>query len=641
MQAVKARHPTKSNSTNLNPLDYRHLSKLTLGALGVVYGDIGTSPLYALREAMHGLPLTPANLLGILSLIFWALILTISTKYFFIILRADNQGEGGVFAVLTLLKDHQKKYIKTFLILAMVGAGLLFGDAMLTPAISVLSAIEGINYIAPFFDHLIVPITIAILVLLFWQQRYGTGIIGSYFGPIILIWFSTLGVLGLLAILKDPLVLQAINPLWAIYFIGSHIKLAFVTLGSIFLVVTGGEALYADIGHFGRLPIQIGWFACALPGLLLNYFGQAALLLQHPQAAENPFYALAPTWFLYPLLVLSTLATIIASQAVIAAIFSLTKQAVLLKLIPETRIIQTSAHQQGQIYCPSMNLILALGTLFLVVVFQHSSKLASIYGIGVNLEMVIVTLLVTLVTRYLWHWSLLRMTILLGSLTTIDLLFLTSNFFKIGHGGWLPLSVAGVGCLMMWTWHFGTQLLDEIFYKHRPALTEVLPYLMRSSNIHPIPTLTAIFITDLADISGGSLLHYLKLNHTLPERVIILSISIANVPYIKDNHRYELTSLTKGFYRLVLHYGFMQDVDVLEALMEINKRAQLPLTIDIHDTTFFTETKNITVTRRPQKHLIYWQKRLFAYLQHNALTPIEFYKLPMNRTISIGVYCEI
>jgi len=618
-----------------------HLSALTLGALGVVYGDIGTSPLYALRESLRGVVITPASVLGVLSLVFWALVLLISIKYLIIILRADNQGEGGVLALLALLKDRYKKFLGLFLVIAMVGAGLLLGDGMLTPAISVLSAVEGLKLISPLLTHWVIPITMTILLLIFWQQRHGTEKIGRYFGPIILLWFIVLGVLGLTAIIQNPLVLHAVNPYWAIHFFLAHGELAFAVLAGVFLVVTGGEALYADLGHFGRLPMQVGWFCCVLPGLLLNYFGQGALLLTHPEAIENSFYRLAPHWFLYPLLILATVATIIASQAVISAVFSLARQAVLLDLIPKIRLIQTSSEKQGQVYAPKMNLILALGTLTLVVWFQNSSALASIYGLAVNLVMLVVTLLVTLVARQVWQWSLSMVILIFGFFLVADSVFLGANLLKISHGDWIPLVIALACTIIMLAWYHGTQLLREFFYQKRQPLTELLRSFQLSTHIYPIPGLTAIFITPLVDASGGSFLHYLKLSHTLPERILLLSIAVETIPYVTDSNQFEFTELADGFYRLVLHYGFMQNIDISEAIDQINKRCELPIRFNSHDTTFFTETKNILVTKKPQKKLWYWQKKLFAYLQHNALTPIEFYQLPINRTISIGVYYEI
>jgi KUP system potassium uptake protein len=614
---------------------------LTLGALGVVYGDIGTSPLYALRESLQGYALSPLNILGVLSVIFWALLLVISFKYLFIILRADNQGEGGTFALLALLKDLNKKWLPLLIIIAIIGAGLLLGDGMITPAISVLSAIEGLTIISPVLSHFVLPLTVFILISLFWLQHYGTGKIGHAFGPIILLWFITLGVLGSLAIIKNPLVLHAVNPHYAFAFFYDHGKNALLILAGVFLVVTGGEALYADLGHFGKLPMQLGWFIFALPGLVLNYFGQGALLLQNPSSITHPFYALAPSWLLIPLVILATIATVIASQAVISATFSLTRQAILLDLLPKTRIFQTSAQQRGQIYVPLMNIIIALGSIILVMEFRTSSGLASVYGLAVNLVMLAVTILVAFVARQRWKWPWPAVIVIFGLFLTLDASFLIANLTKIQSGGWVPLLIALLAAITMWTWYQGTQLLRLLFYSRRPQLTEIIGHLQRSSRIHPIADLTAIFITDPADNSGGGLLHYLKLNHALPGRVIILSVSIADLPLVPDNKRVHFETLAKGVYRLNLCYGFMQDIDIPQAITEINKRAQLSIQFDPQEITYFTEAKNITVTARPQPHFSLWQKKLFSYLQHNSLPSLDFYKLPANRTIAIGIYCEL
>lgn len=621
--------------------DKSSLAALTLGVLGIVFGDIGTSPLYALRESLHGLPITTTNVLGVLSLIFWVLVLIISIKYLALILRADNKGEGGVLALFALLKEHYKRYNALFLLLAVIGSGLLLGDAMLTPAISVLSAVEGLSVISPHLNYLIIPATIIILVLLFLHQKYGTESIGRWFGPLILSWFIAIGALGVPAIIKSPFVLSAINPWWAVQFFMAHHLTALATLGGVFLVVTGGEALYADLGHFGRQPIQLGWFSCVLPCLLLNYFGQGALLLQHPDLIANPFYALAPAALRYPLLALATCATIIASQAVISAIFSLARQAMLLNLMPKMHIIQTSSHTRGQIYIPKMNLLLAFGTICLVVAFGHSSNLASAYGIAVNLDMLVVTLLVTMVARKIWRWSLITTLVIFGIIILIESMFFAANAMKIMHGGWIPLCIALVCMVIMLTWYNGIRLLYDSFHKKQPALEPILQHLVQSNGLQVVPKLTAIFIADLEDYSARSLLHFLRLTCALPERVILLNVVIEDQPYITDFNRYTLQKITNGFYHLILHYGFMQFVNIPEAIDQINKRNELPLKIDQHHTTYFIETRHVLLTLKPQKHLAQWQKRLFVYLQHNALVSIEFYQLSTHRTISIGAYYEI
>jgi len=631
----------KANSHRGSALSSKQIAVLTLGALGVVYGDIGTSPLYALKVTLSGYTLSSLNIFGVLSLIFWTLIVIISIKYLLVILKADNQGEGGILALLALLKGRSKKWIKPILLLTVIGAGLLLGDGMLTPAISVLSAVEGLNLISPHLNHLILPFTLGILVLLFWHQKYGTGKIGQFFGPIILFWFFTMGILGLHHIIRHPIILLALNPWYGIEFFIHHGNHALSILGGVFLVITGGEAMYADLGHFGKLPIRLGWFAFALPALVLNYFGQGALLLIHPESITNPFYSLAPNWFQYPLLILATIASIIASQAIISATFSLSRQAILLDLIPETNIVQTSEQYQGQIYVPKMNLIIAIGTILFVLIFQHSINLAHLYGIAINLDMLLASILVPWVAREKWGWSKTTVALVFGAFFIIDSLFMSSNLLKIAQGGWIPLTIATLVGLTMLTWNRGTQILREMFYSNRIELSQMIGHLQKSTRIHPIPGLTAIFITDPADTSGGGLMHYLKLNHSLPESVIILSVRIEDKPYIVDRDRCEYVKLHEDFHKIILHYGFMQNINIPDALDEIDKRSELPFKINSKEMTFFTETKNLVFTNRKHAFFTQWQKRLFGYLQRNSLPSPEFYHLPVNRTIAIGVYCPL
>ncbi len=624
----------------MSSVENKSLLPLSMAALGVVYGDIGTSPLYAMRASLQGLPVSPENILGILSLIFWSLILIISIKYLCYILRADNDGEGGVLALLALLKRKNGHTYKFLFLVGILGAGLLLGDGMLTPAISVLSAMEGLLVISPAFSQLVLPLTCIILVVLFLFQYHGTAKIGSYFGPIILFWFITLAILGVVKIAQNQMVISALNPYYAIEFFIHNGWTGYAALGGVFLVVTGGEALYADLGHFGKTPIRLSWFAVALPGLLLNYFGQGAYLLQHPEAIVNPFYLIAPQWLAYPLLILATMATIIASQAVISATFSLTKQAVLLDLYPRLPIIQTSANKKGQIYVPQMNAILAIGTLILIITFKNSSSLVHAYGIAVNLVMLGVTMMVARVAYIHWHWSMIKILTLFSLFLFVDIAFLGANAQKIMTGGWVPLLFAAICAVIMVTWQKGMEFLRSSYYKEKIDLKTIIDE-FNHPNLHYIPNATTIFISDPYDKSGGALLHYLKLNHILPEHILIVSVAIMNHPYISTAERHELTKLVKGIYRLTLHYGFMEFIDIPKALAIANNKKIFPFILDVDQATFLIEIAQISATRRERTLFFFWQEKLFVFLMRNSALDIEFFKLPYNRTVAIGTYCEI
>jgi KUP system potassium uptake protein len=616
------------------------LFTLALGALGVVYGDLGTSPLYALQITLTGVPVTTGNVYGVLSLVFWSLILVISTCYVTVFLRANNEGEGGVLALLSLLKRKNKHVSRWLFIIGIIGAGLLLGDGMITPAISVISAMEGLKVILPDFSHLVVPISFGILFVLFICQHYGTAKISFIFGPIILLWFLTIGVLGGIAIYQHPTVLHALNPWYAIHFFyrgGWH---TYLLLGGIFLTITGAEAMYADLGHFGKNPIRIGWFAVALPTLLLNYFGQGAHLLETPDAISNLFYTLAPTWFSIPLLILATIATIIASQAVITASFSLTRQAILLNVSPRLEIIHTSEEETGQVYLPKINFLLAIGTLSLVLIFRSSSGLAAAFGMAVNLVMLIVAILVTCVARQSWKWSIPKILVVIAPVILIDLLFLGANLHKIYEGAWIPLAFATVISIVMVTWEKGVELLRAGFYAEKIALPDIIKSLDHSK-LNYLEDLTTIFITDPDDNSGGSFLNYIKLNRILPKEVLIVSIVIENYPFVADDKCFELSKLTKGVYNLNLHYGFMQAINIPKTLTLGEKMKVFPFTLDTDKATFLVEMINIVITKQKYPHLFYWQKRLFSFLLHNSAMDIEFFHLPYNRTIAIGTYCEI
>lgn len=615
---------------------------LALGALGVVFGDIGTSPLYAMRETLGGLPINLIDVLGVLSLIFWSLIIVISIKYLVIVFRADNDGEGGILALLALLKQKETKHEHLFYLIAIFGAGLLMGDGMLTPAISVTSAIEGLKTISPKFDDLIVPLSCTILILLFIAQSKGTGKIGAAFGPLILVWFTTIGVLGIAQIINNPVVLKAANPFYAYEFLHTNGLRGFFLLGGVFLVVTGGEALYADIGHFGKSPIRYSWFFVALPGLLLNYFGQGANLLLHPEAIENPFYLLAPDWFFIPLLVLSTAATVIASQAVISATFSLTKQAVLLGLYPRLPIIQTSTEHVGQIYIPQMNFFLLVGTLLLIFTFKSSSNMAHAYGIAVNLDMLMVSSMVAYAARTVWQWSLPRVITVFTFFLFIDLIFLGANAHKFLTGGWVPVCFALAVAFVMFTWSKGLNYLEKNVYMQKEDISKILKQLHYKS-LNQLAGVTAIFITDTYDRSGGSFLHFLKLSLSVPENILIVNYTVENKPYIRGRKRFECNQLDKKICQLTLHYGFMDNISIPKALEAINKEKLLPFGVNVQAATYLVEIPNILASKEKKTLMFHWQEKLFAFLTRNysANLNIEFFKLPYNRTIAIGTYCII
>lgn len=592
-----------------------------------------------MRETLQGLPVNAIHIFGILSLIFWTLTTVISVKYLIILLRADNDGEGGILALLALVRrtGGQKKTLLFFI--AIFGAGLILGDGMLTPAISVLSAIEGLQIILPDLASWILPITCVILFLMFAAQHIGTQKIGFIFGPCIFIWFVVLALIGIPHIIENPSVLKAINPLYAIQFFQDTGWKGYATLGGVFLVVTGAEALYADLGHFGKRPIRISWFTIALPALVVHYFGQGAFLIQHPEAIQNPFYLSSPTWFLIPLLIISTLATVIASQAIISATFSLSRQAILLGLYPRLPIVQTSSALRGQVYVPQMNLILMLGALILVFAFKSSDALAHAYGIAVNLHMVLTTALVLYVAIKQWHWHGALVLLLFGFFGLVDFAFLGANLQKLRTGGWVPI-VFAIGCaFIMHTWQMGRQYLSETYYLKKEELDKLLKQFSYKSMVH-LPRTTAVFITDIYDKSGGAFLHFLKFNRTLPEKIILLNYSTENIPYVPLDQRYEINRLTENICEITLHYGFMNTMSIPYALYAANDRELLPFTIDVDHLIYLIEIPNVVASRQKKTLWFYWQEKLFAFLVRNysANMDIEFYQLPFNQTIAMGTY---
>ncbi len=622
----------------------RRLFALSLTALGVVYGDIGTSPLYALRQCFFGsgaVNVTPENVLGVLSLIFWALILVISVKYLIFVMRADNHGEGGILALLALLDPWQsrrpRRNMAALIIMGVFGAALLYGDGMITPAISVLSAVEGLKVAAPVLEPFVIPITIAVLIGLFLTQKHGTARIGSVFGPIMVFWFLILAVLGVHGILRNPHVLWAVDPLHAIAFFFENPPQSYLVLGGVFLVVTGGEALYADMGHFGPRPIRLAWFALVLPALLLNYFGQGALILDHPHDAIHPFYNLVPHWAVYPMVLLATVVTVIASQAVISGTFSLTRQAVQLGQSPRMAIVQTSSEEIGQIYIPDVNWVLMVATVALVIGFGSSTNLAAAYGVAVSATMVITTVLAYVVMRKLWHWGTVPAVGLSALFLVGDLSFFGANLFKIGDGGWFPLLVGGLVVLLMTTWRRGRDLLhDQIHERSMP----IDAFLTSIENYGPtrVPG-TGVFLTNPGNDVPGGLLHHLKLNQVLHEQVLLLTAVTEEVPRVPATERLQVEALRCGFYRVFVHYGFMQSPNLPVAIKLCQDLRLIP-DLDADVTVYYADRSTLVTTGR-SRAMLPWRKRLFAFMSRNSLRAVEYYRLPPGRSVELGIQIEI
>jgi KUP system potassium uptake protein len=619
----------------------RYLGLLALGALGVVYGDIGTSPLYALRECFngpHAVAASPANIMGVLSLIFWALTIIISIKYIGVILKADNRGEGGILALTALLGSLRgfrfDRPRPSYVILGIFGAALLYGDGMITPAVSVLSAVEGLKVATPAFEQFVIPITVAVLVGLFLLQRQGTARVGYTFGPFMLLWFATIGVLGLRAVISEPHILVAIDPRHAVRFFLENRWHAFVVLGSVFLVVTGGEALYADMGHFGRRPIRLAWYGLVLPALLLNYFGQGALLLGNEQAAANPFYLLSPAWAVIPMVVLSTAATVIASQAVISGAFSLTRQAVQLGLAPRLAIRHTSARAIGQIYVPSVNWALLLATVGLVLGFRTSSNLAGAYGVAVTATMAITTLLAHRAMRRIWGWGPVLSLLVAGLFLVVDVSFLGSNLLKIPAGGWFPLLVGMLGYLMLSTWQRGRHLLQMRLGEAAVPLTILL------GDIEAEPPTrvrgTAVYMTGQSDGVPYTLLYNLRHNQVLHERIIFLTVQVLEVPRVPAAERVSIEKLAEGFYRVSASVGFMEEPDALEILERCREKG---LEISVEATSFFVGRETLLATDRPGMPI--WREKLFAILSRNTPRVTTAWNLPTEQVIEIGALIEL
>lgn len=612
------------------------LSVLTLAALGVVFGDIGTSPLYTMKEVFsagtHPVPLNEANMFGILSLIVWALIMVVSVKYVAFIMRADNRGEGGIMALLALASHNTAQNVKkqrVIMLLGILGACMFYADGMITPAISVLSAVEGLEVAAPVLHPLILPITLIVLFGLFWAQSKGTALVGAFFGPIMLIWFATLGILGVYSIMQNTSILHALNPMYAFHFFAISPWIAFVALGGVVLAVTGAEALYADMGHFGIYPIRLVWYGLVLPTLILNYFGQGALILKNPEAVINPFFLLAPEWLLYPLIILATLATVIASQAVITGAFSVSRQALQLGYLPRMHVEHTSESQEGQIYIPRVNWGLMLAVMVLVVGFKTSGNLAAAYGIAVTGNMLITTLLAGVVFHNMWGWSKLKTGALVGMFLIIDVAFFSANVLKIPDGGWVPLLIGVIIFTLMLTWKTGRTAL----FLHVKNEAMALDPFIEAIGAHPparVPG-TAIFMTPNLEGVPHAMLHNLKHNKVLHEKVVVLTVKFLDYPHTNEVERVEVEILPHDFYKVTVRYGFKDLPDLPRDLLLC---AAEGLSLDAMDTSFFIGKEILIASKKST--MAYWRKKIFIGLFRSAETITNQFKLPPNRVVELG-----
>jgi len=612
---------------------------LMLGSIGVVYGDIGTSPLYAMRESVLaavgvGNPASEPVVLGILSLVIWALLIVVTAKYVLLLLHADNNGEGGTLALMALAQRGLGRAGASIILLGIISGALFYGDAVITPALSVLSAIEGLKIVTPAFDPYVVPITVVILLALFLVQSRGTASIAAFFGPITLVWFITLASAGIWHVAQNPIVLTAINPLHGIEFLIAHRLVGFLTLGAVFLVVTGSEALYADLGHFGRRPIQAAWLFVALPALTINYLGQGALILADPKNIENPFFLLYPEWALLPMVALATAATVIASQAVITGAYSLTQQAISLGLLPRFEIRHTSAALFGQIYMPRVNTLLLIGVLLLVLLFRSSSALASAYGIAVTGTMVVTSMLAFVAIWKVWRWSAVAAACIIGPFLLIDLTFLSANMLKIFEGGWMPLALGSMVMLIMYTWRRGSRILSEKTRRLELPLADLIRILEKKPPIR-VPG-TAIFLTSDPLSAPTALLHSLKHYKVLHERNAILTIESSPLPRVDPADRVHLEAISDTFSRIVLRFGFMETPNVPQALAIARK---LGWNFDIMSTTFFLSRR----TLRPAEasNMPHWQDRLFIALGRTANDATDYFQIPTGRVVEVGTQVKV
>jgi len=620
----------------------RALATLVVGAIGVVFGDIGTSPLYALKEAFspeHGIPLSRDNVLGILSLIVWSMVWVITLKYLFVMMRADNNGEGGILALLALaLRETRGRAAMRWAVISVgiFGAAMFYGDSMITPAISVLSAVEGLEIATPVFTPFVIPITLGVIAGLFLIQRHGTGKVGAFFGPVTLLWFASIGTSGMVQILENPGVLAAFRPAYGVDFMFAYPGAGFLVLGAVFLVLTGGEALYTDMGHFGKKPIRIAWLCVVFPALLANYFGQAAFVLADPAGIKNPFFMMLPGWALLPMVGLATCATVIASQAVISGAFSMTRQAIQLGYIPRLDILHTSERSIGQIYMPFINWILFVAVVMLVLGFQSSSNLANAYGIAVAATMVIECLLAIVVARRLWKWPPAIVLLVIGSMLVVDLIFLSSNATKIVSGGWFPLLMGAAIFTMLITWKRGRMLM---FRRLTEQGIPLKPFL-ESLQAHPPQRVsgTAIFMTSTPDAVPHALLHNLKHNKVLHDKTVFLTVVTHDVPSVPREERVQFERLLDGFFRLEAWYGFKEQPDIDEILNAC--RVRHGLAFDVMDTSFFLSRETVIPTA-DSPGMALWRDHLFAWMTRNAVRATDFFNIPANRVVELGTHIEI
>jgi KUP system potassium uptake protein len=615
------------------------LPKLMLGAIGVVYGDIGTSPLYTMKESFlgpHPLAVDPLHIFGVLSLIFWSLMLIVTVKYVLVAMRADNKGEGGSFALLSLIARnlHGKKWAPVLVLLGVLATCLFYGDAMITPAISVLSAVEGLTIVEAQLQPLVIPISIAILIGLFLVQRHGTARVGGMFGPVVLIYFATLATLGIVNIAAHPEILGILSPHWAVGFFLYDPRLAFLALGSVFLAVTGAETLYADMGHFGPKAIGFSWLTLVYPCLMLNYMGQGALLLGTPEAATNPFYLMAPEWARLPLVFIATAATIIASQAVISGAFSVTHQAVQLGFLPRLRTEHTSEKAVGQIYIPAVNWGLLAMVILLVFGFKESSRLASAYGIAVTGTMLITTMMLGVLVFYVWRWNRVLAALVIGTFALVDGAYFASNITKIHDGGWFPLLVAAISFTVLTTWAKGRQMLRERLQESALPLSVFIK--SAATSVHRVRG-TSVFLSTSADTVPAALLHNLKHNQVLHKRVLILNVKVEEVPHVAPERRVEIHEAGDGFYRVILHYGFMEEVDIPRDLAGIKTCGE---PFNMMSTSFFLGRQKL-IASKEAPGMALWREKLFAWMLKSSESAMEFFKLPTNRVVELGSQLRI
>jgi KUP system potassium uptake protein len=615
-------------------------SSLMLAAIGIVFGDIGTSPLYALKECFspeHGIPFSPDAVFGVISMVFWAFLIVVSLKYVLFVMRANNNGEGGILALMALALRTApvgSRRASCIMMLGVFGACMFYGDAVITPAISVLSAVEGIEVVSAEFKPYVIPITLIILVLLFFIQKKGTSTVGILFGPIMVVWFVVLGLMGIYNIVDNPQIISAINPLFAINFLMEHSLQAFIVLGAVFLVLTGAEALYADMGHFGIKPIRYAWFFIAMPCLLLNYFGQGAMLLNNPEAISNPFFLMVPEAFTLTLVILATCATVIASQAVISGAYSMTSQAILLGFVPRMRIFYTSAREVGQIYMPAINWMLLIIVIFVVVSFKSSANLAAAYGIAVTTTMIITTILSAIVMSFVWRWNPILIFIIIGLFISVDFAFFAANLLKISEGGWFPLLLGVICFVLLMTWYLGRKLLRE------KSVQNGIPLLgfIESLNNHPPLRVegTAVFLTGHVDYVPVAMLHNLKHNKILHERVIFLKISIWDVPFVEEEQRITFKDLGNQMYLVRAIYGFKETPNALKVIDDLKAYG---IECESMDTSYFLARDSVIPSAMPGMAI--WREKIFAWMHQNAAKPSDFYQIPTNRVVELGAKIEI